>query len=154
MDNESAKNLWQDYLNQQAERVVQQIPETIHFCDNEKDANDCAKLVSKGVKRATSHSLLGLQYRDEKLPKIGDFKIVTDWEGNAKCIVRTTKVQLKPFFSINQEFAAIEGEGDKSLDYWKKTHWDYYTRELEEFNRLPRESMIVVCEEFEKVYEK
>jgi len=154
MTNESAKNMWQEFLNQQEEDSSHEVPQAIHFCDNEEDANTCAKLVKKGVKKGTSHSLLGLQYRNEKLPKIGDYKVVTDWEGNAQCIVRTTKVQLKPFFSINQEFAAIEGEGDKSLDYWKKTHWDYYTRELEEFERLPRESMIVVCEEFEKIYEK
>jgi uncharacterized protein YhfF len=154
MTNESAENLWHEFLDQQEGFAsLEEVPEAVHFCDNEEDANVCAKLVKKGIKQATSHSLLGLQYRNEKLPKIGDFKVVTDWEGNAQCIVRTTKVQLKPFFSIDKEYAIKEGEGDKSLDYWKKTHWDYYTRELEAFERLPRESMIVVCEEFEKIYE-
>ncbi|MBT8285058.1 MAG: ASCH domain-containing protein, partial [Flavobacteriaceae bacterium] len=57
-------------------------------------------------------------------------------------------------FSIRESYAKLEGEGDKSLAYWKKTHWDYYTRELEPFGRVPRESMIVVCEIFEKVFER
>jgi uncharacterized protein YhfF len=154
MDNASARDLWGDFLDSHLEYAFADEPRVTHFCDNEKDANDCLKLVLKGTKRATSHSLLGLQYRKERLPKIGDFTIVTDWKGNARCIVRTVAVRLKPFFSIRGSYAKIEGEGDKSLEHWKKTHWDYYGRELEPFGRQPVDSMIVVCEIFEKVFEK
>ncbi|MGF1559113.1 MAG: ASCH domain-containing protein [Flavobacteriaceae bacterium] len=154
MDNASARNLWGDYLDQHLEDAFHEAPKAIHFCDNEVDANECAKLVKAGIKKATSHSLLGLQYRNEKLPKIGDYTVVTDWSGIAQCLVRTTKVELKPFFSIDAEYAQKEGEGDKSLAHWKRVHWDYYTRELEGFDRLPRESMIIVCEEFEKIFER
>lgn len=151
-NNRSAKNLWGDYLDKHLEDAFVDDPKVEHFCDNEHDANECVKLVQKGIKRATSHSLLGLQLRNERLPKIGDFRIVTDWNGEAKCIVRTTSVQLKPLFSVSADYALVEGEGDKSLDYWKKVHWDYYTRELAEFDRTPKQSMIVVCETFEKVF--
>ncbi|MEM7380781.1 MAG: ASCH domain-containing protein [Bacteroidota bacterium] len=154
MKNTTARNLWGDYLDKHTEYAFADEPRVTHFCDNEKDANECLGLVIKGKKRATSHSLLGLQYRKERLPKIGDFTIITDWEGKAKCIVRTVAVRLKPFFSIRSSYAKIEGEGDCSLEYWKKTHWDYYTRELEPHGRVPRESMIVVCEIFEKVFER
>ena len=154
MDNASANSMWGDYLKNHLEDVFHEAPKIIHFCDNEQDANECAKLVKKGIKKATSDSLLGLQNRKERLPKIGDFTIVTNWEGEAQCIIETTKVRLKPFFSIDEEYARLEGEGDKSLAYWKKVHWDYYTRELAEFERLPRESMIVVCQEFVKVFDR
>lgn len=154
MDNDSANNMWGDYLKNHLEDVFHESPKAAYFCDNEQDANECAKLVKAGVKKATSDSLLGLQYRNERLPKIGDFTVVTDWDGNAQCIIETTKVRLKPFFSIDEEFAKLEGEGDKSLGHWKEVHWDYYTRELAEFERLPRESMIVVCQEFEVVFQR
>jgi len=154
MDNASANNMWGDYLKNHLEDVFHDPPKVYHFCDNEADANACAKLVKKGIKKATSDSLLGLQYRKEPLPKIGDFAIITNWEGKAQCIIEITKVTLKPYFSIDEKYALLEGEGDKSLDYWKKVHWDYYTRELEEFDRVPRESMIVVCQEFEKVFQR
>ncbi|WP_425235337.1 ASCH domain-containing protein [Ulvibacterium sp.] len=152
MDNASARNMWGDFLDAHLEFAFVDAPNVIHFCDNETDANECAELVKKGAKRATSDSLLGLQYRKETLPKIGDFIVVTDWEGKAQCIVRLTKVSFKPYFSIDQEYAQLEGEGDKSLEYWKRVHWDYYTRELEPFGRVPRDSMIIVCQEFEKVF--
>ncbi len=151
MKNVSAKALWGDFLDAHLEHAFDHAPKVGYFCDNEKDANECARLVKKGIKRATSHSLLGLQLRKEPLPKVGDFMVVTDWEGKAKCIVKTTSVKLVPYFNIDEEFAKIEGEGDKSLDSWKKAHWEYYTRELAKFGKVPHESMIIVCEIFENV---
>ncbi len=154
MENASARNMWGDFLDAHLEFASEDAPRVIHFCDNEKDANTCANLVCKDIKRATSQSLLGLQYRKEELPKIGDFAVVTDWSGKAKCVIRTTSVKLVPYFAVHAEHARLEGEGDKSLEHWQKTHWDYYTRELSEFNRIPRESMIVVFERFEKVFQR
>ncbi|MCT4606010.1 MAG: ASCH domain-containing protein [Marinisporobacter sp.] len=29
-----------------------------------------------------------------------------------------------------EEFAKTEGEGDKSLKYWRKVHIDFFTREV------------------------
>ena len=152
MNNDSTKNLWKDFLNKHSEFALEQTPKAGYFGDNEEDANALASLISQEIKKATSHSLLGLQLREETLPKIGDFFIVTNWKGEAQSIIRTTSVKLMPYFSMHSEHARIEGEGDKSLVYWQKVHWDYYTRELEPFERLPRESMIVVFERFELVY--
>ncbi len=152
MDNASARNMWGDYLDAHLEYTSIEAPKVIHFCDNEKDANECANLVKSNIKKATSFSLLGIQYRNESLPKIGDFIVVTDWNKEAVCIIKTTAVKLVPYFNISEDYAKIEGEGDQSLAYWKKTHWDYYTRELKAYGRVPRESMIIVCQEFEKVY--
>ena len=154
MENASARALWGDYLDIHLEHAFVETPKVDYFCDNGKDADECAELVKNGIKKATSHSLLGLQYRKEPLPKIGNFTIVTDWEGKAQCIIRTTKVTLKPFFAINAAYARLEGEGDKSLKHWKQVHWDLYTRELEPYERVPRESMIVVCEEFEMLFRR
>ena len=57
-----------------------------------------------------------------------------------------------PFNEVTAEYAAIEGEGDKSLEYWKKSHWEYYTREMEEFDEKPSEDMIIVCEQFKTIF--
>ena len=154
MDNASARNLWGDFLDAHLEYAFVETPNVSHFSDNEKDANECLDLVLKNKKTLTSHSLLGFQLRNENLPKIGDFTILTDWEGAAKCIVKTTAVQLKPFFTIDDSYARMEGEGDLSLNFWKDSHFAYYKRELAPFNKSPKDSMIVVCEQFEKVFEK
>ncbi|WP_306012808.1 MULTISPECIES: ASCH domain-containing protein [unclassified Allomuricauda] len=154
MDNASARNLWGDFLDAHLEFASEDAPKVIHFGDNEKDANQCADLVCKETKRATSHSLQVLQLKGKPLPKIGDFAVVTDWEGKAKCVIRTTAVKLLPYFSVREEHARLEGVGDKSLEHWKKVHWDNFTRELAQFDKTPKESMIVVFEQFEMLFKK
>ena len=154
MKNASARNLWGDYLDKHLEYAFTDEPNVTHLRDNEEEANRLLKLVLSGKKRAISHSLLGLQYRKEALPKIGDFTVLTDWDGDAKCIVRTVAVRLKPYFAIRSSYAKLEGEKNGSLEYWKEVHWAYFTRELEAFGRVPRDSMIIVCEVFEKVFQR
>ena len=57
-----------------------------------------------------------------------------------------------PFCEVTPEFAATEGEGDKSLAYWKKVHRRFFTEEMKEFGAVFSDSTPVVCEEFEVVY--
>lgn len=123
-----------------------------HFCDNEHDANECAELVLAGVKRATSPSLWWHELNDEPLPSLGDLNIVTNWQGEAQCVIETVSVKLVPYKDISEKYAELEGEGDKSLDYWKRVHWDYYHRELEGSKYKPTVDMMIVCEEFKVVY--
>ena len=112
MDNASARNMWGDYLDAHLEFAFVEAPKVLHFSDNEQDADHSVDLVLKNLKNAASFSLLGLQHRKEPLPKVGAFMILTDWNGKAKCIVRTTAVKLKPFFSITKEYVQMDGLGD------------------------------------------
>ncbi|RZF61751.1 ASCH domain-containing protein [Sphingobacterium corticibacterium] len=142
---------WKEFQNEIREYSGVETPPAYYFCDNEKDADECAELVRKGIKQATTHSLTGLQINEEKLPVIGDLAIVTDWHGIPKAITKTVKVQLVKFKNITAEYAFIEGEGDRSLSYWQKVHWDYYTRELSDRGLQPSENMELVCEYFETI---
>ncbi len=152
MDNATARSMWGDFLDAHLEFAFAESPKVIRLHDNDKEADQYAKLAMNGIKKAVSHSLLGLQYRKEPLPKIGDFIVITDGAGKAQCIARNTSVKLRPFFSINEAYAQVDGIGDKSLAQWKTQHWAGFTKELEPYGRVPRESMIVVCQEFEKVF--
>lgn len=152
MENKTAKTLWRDFLEQHPEYATAAEPRTDHFGDTAEIANTCLKLMLEGKKRASAHSLLGLQLRGETLPRIGDLTIITDWEGRARCIIRTAKVTLKPFFSIGPAESRLEGEGDGSLEYWRESHRAFFTRELAPFNRVPTDSMIVVFEVFDCLF--
>lgn len=152
MKNASARNLWGDYLDTHLQYAFAAEPRVRHVGDNQKDADEALKMVLKDKKKALSHSLLNLQLNKEPLPRIGDFTVLTDWEGNARCILRTVAVRLKPYFSIRESFAKLDGA--RSLDDWKTHNWALYERQLSPFGRVPRESMIVVCEVFDKVFER
>jgi len=150
----SVGNLWNDFLDRNSQNKNKETPISFFFCDNENDANECAELVIKGIKKATATSLWWYQRNNEPLPKIGDQYIVTDWDGDAKAIIETIKIEQVPYNKMTPEFAEIEGEGDKSLEYWKKVHKAYYTREMASFNDDFDENMIIVCEHFKTIYIK
>ena len=120
---ERIENYWKRFLEHHPEYSgAAEIPKSFYFCDNEKDANECADLVVKSIKRATATSLRYFEKHKEKSPKVEDLYIITDWSGNPQPLVKVKKVEVLQFQEITAEHAYIEGEGDKSLDYWRKVH--------------------------------
>ena len=64
----------------------------------------------------------------------------------------TRKVTILPFKYVTEEFAIMEGEGDKSLEYWRNVHIKFFTEELKEVGKQFNEDMNIVYEEFEVVF--
>jgi uncharacterized protein YhfF len=54
-------------------------------------------------------------------------------------------VEVVPFCEVTADYAAIEGEGDGSLEYWRRAHWSFFSRECIRIAREPNERMPVVC---------
>jgi uncharacterized protein YhfF len=123
-----------------------------HFGYDEALADSLAELVRSGPKRATAGSLWSYELEQEPFPKIGELSVVTDWAGRARCVIRTTSVEIVAFEAVTAEHAAAEGEGDRSLEYWRTSHWAYFTRELRAAGREPSPDMLIVCERFELVF--
>ena len=149
---ESIKYLWNDFINFSHMNKTRKIPTSFYFCDNKIDANKCAELVLNNIKRATATSLWWFKKHNKSIPNVGDQYIVTDWNGNAKAIIENFMVITVPFNKISDEFAQTEGEGDKSLAYWRKVHEAYYKREMAPFNEKFDRDMAIVCEYFNKIY--
>ena len=149
--NPSVPRLWADYLAKCGGPHLP-VPPAWHFCDTEVDADTCASLVMAGRKRATAPSLWFFELHGLMPPQVGDLAIVTNWQGMAQCIIRTTDVRILRFREITPEHAQLEGEGDGSLDEWRAVHWKYYERELQGTKYAPTEDMPIVCQYFEKVF--
>jgi uncharacterized protein YhfF len=148
----SVPQLWSAYLQHTGSAPSTPMPHAWHFCDNKRDANECARLVLAGKKRATTPSLWYFETRRLALPKVGDLEIVTNWDGVAQCIIRTTAVDIVRFCDVTAEYAGVEGEGDGSLISWRAVHWGYYRRELRGTDHEPQEDMPLVCQRFEVVF--
>ncbi len=117
------------------------------------DAPDkLAALVKNGVKTATCSAYDVYRTEGEPVPIAGDYSVILDSNGEAVCIVKTTRVYVTAFNQVSQEHAYKEGEGDRSLEYWRKVHTDFLTRELAKIDNIFSEHTPVVCEEFELVY--
>lgn len=88
-------------------------------------AQELADLVISGEKRATASLFWEYERDDEILSKPGDLSIILDGKNLPVCIIETTTVQTVPFDEVSERFAAEEGEGNKTLLYWKDVHWRF-----------------------------
>lgn len=111
-----------------------------------------ARLVMSGTKTATCSSLALMKLEGEPMPKPGDHSVILDSTGNAVCIIRTTRVYVETFQRVTEEHAFKEGEGDRSLDYWRRIHMEYFSEVLGAAGLPFDEDSELVCEEFELVY--
>lgn len=148
----TVEQMWRAFAAQQPDVQEQEVPQAWHFCDNENDADECARLVLSGRKRATAPSLWSFEQTGEPLPEPGDLNIVTNWKGFAACIIRTTQVQILAFNAVTAWHADMEGEGDGSLAWWRDAHWAYYQRESQESGRAPEPDMPIVFQCFERIF--
>lgn len=111
-----------------------------------------AELVVQEIKTATCSAYDLYQAEGKPIPKVGDYSIILNSDGEAVCIIKTTTVYLTEFNKVSSEHAYKEGEGDRSLDYWREVHINFLTNELASVHQLFDENKKVVCEEFEVVY--
>ncbi len=116
------------------------------------DPDLLAELVFKGEKTATASAYDLYAVEDEPLPQEGTFDVVLDSKDQAVCIIEITKVSVQPFHQVSADHAFKEGEGDKSLAYWRQVHEEFFTEWLEEAGLTFTPGSKVVLEEFRKVY--
>lgn len=122
------------------------------FGDNPEMAQELGNLVQAGIKTATTGLLWEYEAEGELIPRPSDVEIVVNWEGEILAVVETISVAVLAFSDVDAEFAKAEGEGDGSLEYWRQTHWSFFSRLCKQINREPVESMPVVCERFRLLY--
>lgn len=114
-------------------------------------ADELAALVRDGVKTATASALWDYEAEGESLPEEGEFSIVLDGRGHPVALIATTRVQVVAFDAVTEEHARAEGEGDRTLAYWREVHERFFS-EHKSHDREFAADMPVVCETFEVVY--
>lgn len=116
------------------------------------DADELAGLVLKGEKTATASAYPLYAVENEPLPQCDDYSVILNARGEAVCVIKNTRVYMIPFCEVSEAHAAKEGEGDKSLVYWRKVHEAFFRKCMSEAGLAFTEDMLVVCEEFEIQY--
>jgi uncharacterized protein YhfF len=111
------------------------------FGDSPALADELLELVLAGVKTATCST------EDEPNTSTpGERWIVLDGRGMPRCVIESTEVIYRRYREVDAIFAFDEGEGDRSLAYWREAHRRYFGRQGK-FS----EDMMLMCERFRLV---
>lgn len=117
-----------------------------------EDPDELARLVNMGIKTGTSSAYPLYALAGETIPKAGDYSVILDTNDQAVCIIRNRDVTVLPYREVTEQHAFKEGEGDRSLAYWRLVHERFFRDCMEKAGLSFSEDMLVVYEEFERVY--
>ena len=154
MDNDRIETYWRNYLKMlpmsspvRDERYLAE-----GWGDSPRLANELGALIAGGTKTATCSALWEHEAEGGPLPETGVRTIVLDGNDDPLCIVETTEVEVRPYDQVDVQFAYEEREGDRSLKYWRETHWRFFSRTLPRIGKEPAMNMPLVCERFRVIY--
>jgi len=123
------------------------------FGDSPELSRELLGLIRGGGKRAGASLLWTHEHEGESVPPVGDIGIVLDDLKRPAPVTRVTCVDVRAFENVTAEYAAIKGEGDGSLEHWRRGHWAFFSRECAAIGRTPDASMPIVCAVFEVLNE-
>lgn len=143
----TAQEMWEAFVKEQ--NITETEYEAWAFGD---DTDGLAELVKQGIKTGTSSAYPLYEMDGEPLPEASGYSVILNSKDEAVCIIENTKVYVVPFCEVSAKHACKEGEGDRSLAYWRAVHEEFFSECMAEAGMTFDESMKVVCEEFKLVY--
>jgi len=123
-----------------------------HFGNTPAMARELAELVISGRKTATASLAAVNEIKPDKSPVPDGLSVVTDLQGEPLCVIQTTEIRHLPFEKVDARFAHDEGEGDRSLEYWREVHSRYFTREARDLGLDFDDQSLVCCERFKLLF--
>ena len=122
------------------------------FGNSPQMSEDLLVLILAGKKTATADMLDFYKANDEALPKPGDLNLIMNSKAEPSAVIRTTSLEQKKFSEVDANFAIEEGEGDLSLEYWRKVHKTYFENWFQANQGEFSEDLMIICERFELLY--
>jgi len=87
-------------------------------------ANEGAALILQGIKTATSSPFW--DYPDGRIPFAGGLSVLLDGQRRPVGIVETIGVEKIRFRDVTQQMARAYGEGERTLEWWRRVIGDWY----------------------------
>lgn len=150
----AAERYWEQFVETRPFSVRPDRPfaDAFSFGLDESDAAGIAELVKAGTKTATGSVLWSYEFDGKPVPAVGDHCVVLGEAGRPACIIRITQVEILPFDRVPAIYAALGGEGDRSVAHWRRIYRRHVEEECARVGRAPSDSVPLVMERFEVVY--
>ena len=149
--NQLVLDFWNDFITKFPEYRGHTIPKLDQFCNDKINTDICAELVLKEVKRASCGLKILYDLDKEFFPEVNQLTIITNWEKQPICVVKTIDTFFIKFKDIDAVWAKSKGEGNQSLEEWRETHRNYFQKQLDDLGLVFTENVELICERFEVV---
>lgn len=142
------KDYWLDFISQNNLLHLKNFQfQAWSFGNTKEMANELGRLVLEGKKTATCSLLRAYHGYENEIPRVGVYSVLCDGDEKPICIIFLTDTWICKYNEVTQKHAFEEGEGDRSLEYWKKAHFEFFSQ-YPGFH--PEDEL--VCERFRVVY--
>jgi len=147
---EALERFWKSFLDTlpAGERPARGWADAWSFGNSPEMADELLALVLQGEKTATSGLKWSYEAEDDALPEAGQYHILLDGGGMPRAVIEIVEVRVQPFRAVEEEIAFEEGEGDRSLSFWRQGHWRFFAQECRLIERTPSWDMEIVSERF------
>jgi uncharacterized protein YhfF len=154
IDHPACDTFWRDYVARLPDDHPHHSakPDAFGFGDEPALAGELAELVLAGRKRATTSLPAEFTSLEAPLPRVGDLSIVVHGDGRPAALIELTHVETVPFDEVDEAYAAVEGEGDGSLAYWRRAHEEYFADVCRRLGGSFDGRTPVICQAFQLIW--
>jgi uncharacterized protein YhfF len=97
-------------------------------------ADEGPVLILNGTKTITSSPFW--DYPDGKIPFVGALGVLLDGSRRPRGIVETTQIEIMPFGAITEEMARAYGEGERTVEWWRRVMGAFYRASAARHNAI------------------
>lgn len=133
-------DFWQAFLEETGTPENTYMDRCTYFGGSEEESVEILEQLLRGEKTAISHCVSQYIVKKQRMPRLGDHIMVTDFYGNPCCILKTVGVTIEPLPQLPRELMVQEKPGitaevwlsDKQAEFeaLAKKHGFHYHPEL------------------------
>ncbi|MBA2494428.1 MAG: ASCH domain-containing protein [Acidobacteria bacterium] len=148
------QNFWDEFCKNNPEINSDEPYQVWFFHHNRESAKKLVELVLQGKKKATASLAEANESDFGDGGIVGGYSVVTDFDGNPQCVIQTTEIRQLPFIEVDAQFAFDEGEGDQTLEDWRRGHRKFFTECCRKSSVEFDESRLINCKRFKLLFPK
>ncbi len=127
-------------------------PTVRRYGDSASMSKRIIDVILSGAKTGGFSPLIRYERTGGALPRVGDWVIVTRFDGVPVLLYRLTEVEVLPFDRVVERHTDIEAAELRPLEAWRKFHRVFWSREFAQYGVEFTDATPVVFQRFELIH--
>lgn len=144
-------DFWQVFLEETGTPDTTVLQNYTYFGSSEEESVAALEQLLSGERTAISHCIPAFLVKKQRMPRIGDYTMVTDFYGNPCCILNTVDVTIAPLPEISEELISRDCPG-LTREAWLLQKKDEYTALAKQGGFHYHDELPVLMEHVKLVY--